>query len=796
MACGTGSNCVTLCLPLFVNAAVGTSAPLPCGNVTVFCPEGSSTPTAAAPGFYTANAAGAAASDSTKALAVQCPPGSYCSAGERRYCPAGTFQGGVRASDPSNCTACLLGGFFCRVGTASPVKCGGDEFYCPPGATDPVVAGVGDYTLGLPGARTAVATCPPGYFCPGSGKAFPCPPGRYGAASGLENDSCSGECDDGVLCPEGATAASGQACPVGQYCIAGVAHPCPSGTFNPTEGAAHVDECVPCPAGSYSPTSGAWSDASCTACPQYEGSGAGAAACWPGIIGAYLSPSLALHAMRMALVPGWMGILSVGARAYCIRAETSPAVSQSMGARAQSRRSGGPSVVLPSAVTALKRSGARVAARPLLRVWGCSCACLLPSPVAAIVASDPEPVSPGLSADDVLTVYWTSATNKPDVSTTAKVLSLLSFTPSVAPVMSAYWNGPGTPNDDVPNAGDRLVIILRSPIVSDTPPEAVVVGVLPGGGLRSGAAGAVSHNASIANVSLGGTWGDASQPRFFANQYHAAIALDYGGQPGLGPGDAVLLRFNQPVVQVPVGSKAALDALLAWGPSTWATNYTGEWLDALNLLVTVQEVELGAAANASHQAVTAVGALSVSVLASGNLTSSDGTSAPCDDTAIVAGGSWGDVVCDGGVVVRSHTSLVVAFMPPEGAPYVPASYVIEAVPASGAGRAPNVTVVEPGQSLSLPLPPPIPATALRYSLQGLSTDVPYRTRVAASPPTLPQDVRGILNRTVPLVFSAVGAPGEGCACATRNVGGPPCGAVSAQDVTAVAPLRPTIGSCV
>jgi hypothetical protein len=402
---------------------------------------------------------------------------------------------------------------------------------------------------------------------------------------------------------------------------------------------------------------------------------------------------------------------------------------------------------------------------------------------AAIVASDPEPVSPGLSADDVLTVYWTKATNRADVSTTAKVLSLLSFVPSVASDMSAYWNGPGTPSDVVPNAGDRLVIILRRPSASDTPPEAVRVSVLPGGGLRAGGTDTVSHNASISDVPLSGTWGDASQPQFLGHSA-AVIALDYGGQPGLGVGDAVLLRFNQPVAQVPVGSKAELDALLAWEPATWATNYTGEWLDDLNLLVTVREVVPGANDHAGHRAATAVGALAVSVLASGSLTSRDGTSAPSNASAIVTGGSWGDVVCDGGVVVRSHTSLVVAFMPPVNASYVPTNYTIEVVAADDPANVRNVTV-----SLSQLLP----ATALKYSLSSLSTDTPYFTRVAVAPPTLPHEVSALLdksNRTVPHVFSALGVPGEGCSCAS------PCGAVAVQNVTSVAPRRPAIGVCV
>ncbi len=176
----------------------------------------------------------------------------------------------------------------------------------------------------------------------------------------------------------------------------------------------------------------------------------------------------------------------------------------------------------------------------------------------AILASDPEPVAPGLSADDVLTVYWTKATNRPDVTTSARVTALLSFSPSLATVLRASWQAP---DGVVPGAGDRLVITLSGIVNADvvaTIVPAIRVSVLPGGGLRDG--GGISQNATIVNVSASGSWGDASQPQFLSNT-PAAIALDYGGQPGLGPGDAVLLRFNQPVAQVPVGTKADLDAV-------------------------------------------------------------------------------------------------------------------------------------------------------------------------------------------------------------------------------------------
>jgi hypothetical protein len=115
-------------------------------------------------------------------------------------------------------------------------------------------------------------------------------------------------------------------------------------------------------------------------------------------------------------------------------------------------------------------------------------------------------------------------------------------------------------------AGDRLVITLSGSVTNDvlgTVVPALRVTVRLGGGLRD--AGGVSQNMTAADVPVRGSWGDASQPQFLASS--PAIALDYGGQPGLGPGDAVLLQFNQPVAQVPVASKAALDAVQIEAPA-------------------------------------------------------------------------------------------------------------------------------------------------------------------------------------------------------------------------------------
>lgn len=62
-------------------------SPIPCGNSTVYCPAGSSTPIVASFGNYTfggASAAGRIAEDF-------CPKGRYCQEGVAVLCSAGTF---------------------------------------------------------------------------------------------------------------------------------------------------------------------------------------------------------------------------------------------------------------------------------------------------------------------------------------------------------------------------------------------------------------------------------------------------------------------------------------------------------------------------------------------------------------------------------------------------------------------------------------------------------------------------------------------------------------------------------
>jgi hypothetical protein len=228
-----------------------------------------------------------------------------------------------------------------------PVPCGNDSVYCPLGSAVPLVAGPGFYTLGTVGSRYDRAVCPLGRWCV-EGVARDCPSGSYGGSQGLSNSSCSGRCDDGVQCDPGSTTARGVPCPAGMYCIQGLPYACPPGTYNQREGAKSVDECLPCPSSTYNPSPGASALSSCLRCDPFEDSLPGALQCWPGILG--------------MCVCCWVALIPSG---------------------------------LPVSHFAWSFSF-------VLRY--CTVIC------AAVVAADLEPIFPGLSPDDTLTVYFTKVT--------------------------------------------------------------------------------------------------------------------------------------------------------------------------------------------------------------------------------------------------------------------------------------------------------------------------------------------------------------------------------------------------
>ena len=231
------------------------------------------------------------------------------------------------------------------------------------------------------------------------------------------------------------------------------------------------------------------------------------------------------------------------------------------------------------------------------------------------------------------------------------------------------------------------------------------------------------------------------------------VAVPGPSSPGLSVGCALLLRFDKAVKPVGVGTRAAIDALLAFS-SPLGTGYSGAWVSPSVLRIVIITAALGAPAPG-----TAVGLFRVSVLASGGLCSATGTSAPSSTTGLLEAGSWGDAVQSSSVVVRSSTALYVTVGTPSLSAYptVLTSYSIDSyvmswgasAAASGLGvMAVNVTApVAASTSVTLPsLVPGVPVyfrvsvtvriVAGSETLLCVGPFVPAAAAIAPLPPTL------------------------------------------------------------
>ncbi len=239
-----------------------------------------------------------------------------------------------------------------------------------------------------------------------------------------------------------------------------------------------------------------------------------------------------------------------------------------------------------------------------------------------------------------------------------------------------------------------------------------------------------------------------------------------------------------------------MDRLLVFQPAGWADNYTGTWLSPLLLLVTVASVPTPARVDPDLPYAAAVGSLRVSVRPSGGLTSEDGSSPPSNASTVVTSGSWGDVVCDGGLHVYSHNAVVVAFLPPAGAPYTPINYTLTVstsptFPSGPATRSVSVLASDSASGSDIVLPTEAPESSLRYVVSSLTPGEPVYVRVAAAVPPLPVEVTQVLPREVAPVAWPIGSSG-GCSCAVV-VTGLDCGDAPGigQSMT---PSRPVIGA--
>jgi hypothetical protein len=267
-ATGASSICPNVCGDGY-NCPARSTALATCGAATVYCVGGLQY--AVPLGMYSTPVT---ATVDVRTGAASCPPGSYCTGGDRSVCGAGQY-GATWNLTTSTCSGQCAAGYYCPANSTSStaLQCGSAAFYCPVGSGSATAVSTGYYSTGGGSAavQTAQLPCEAGYYCVG-GVRSACLAGTYSSATQLSS-ACSAVCPGGYFCPSGSSTPSpcgsadkycpagsgaavsvssgyyttpvtgsvtnrtGQAqCEAGSYCVSGVKYLCPGGVYGAAVG--------------------------------------------------------------------------------------------------------------------------------------------------------------------------------------------------------------------------------------------------------------------------------------------------------------------------------------------------------------------------------------------------------------------------------------------------------------------------------------------------------------------------------------------------------------------------------
>ncbi|KAF0705762.1 Aste57867_6919 [Aphanomyces stellatus] len=275
----TTAACTGVC-PNGYYCPAGTAVPIPC-PVSHLCLTGSALPVEIPPGQYFSKVLATSLSilpkcNTRRARTVSTVTTIFISL---PYSQTGLGQ--------STCSGSCPAGFYCPVGTITPMACSDPNTYCPLASPAPFPVALGYYSTPLGGPGTSQLQCEPGAYCINGIKTL-CPAGSYGSISGLASSACSGLCPPGLYCPTGS--AMGLECgdpdfvcpqgsaqpqavpsgscgvgqtvttqsalvvaPAGSYALKGQCYVCPAGYFGATPGLVSLSCSGICAAGYYCP---------------------------------------------------------------------------------------------------------------------------------------------------------------------------------------------------------------------------------------------------------------------------------------------------------------------------------------------------------------------------------------------------------------------------------------------------------------------------------------------------------------------------------------------------------------
>ena len=165
----------------------------------------------------------------TRFREFECEPGYYCADGVRYTCPRGRYGTEYRETRPS-CAGPCAQGYFCPEASSSAYSqpCGAANRICAAGADVPTVVPKGRYSHeDIPeNIRYEAYACEPGRYCPGDGKRYRCPVGRYGDTYNTSDPLCTGPCYPGYYCEEGSSSPRQFECGgTSYYCVTGSSKP-------------------------------------------------------------------------------------------------------------------------------------------------------------------------------------------------------------------------------------------------------------------------------------------------------------------------------------------------------------------------------------------------------------------------------------------------------------------------------------------------------------------------------------------------------------------------------------------
>ena len=272
--------------------------------------------------------------------------------------------------------------------------------------------------------------------------------------------------------------------------------------------------------------------------------------------------------------------------------------------------------------------------------------------ITSLIAADPDSADAIFSNGDTITIKFSENTNRadstPDVEglTKADLENLFSFSQRIGDNYSGVWSN------------SQTLVITIDDSTNATPPAigVLTLTVKATGNLKDSAG--TSFVSTAQSSSLSGSFGTKSGPSI-----KSVVADDPDNADSIySIGDTIALRFSEPTNEPDPTSgvsgltKTDIDDLFTFSHYL-GDDYTGEWVDSVNLKITITD--------ATTDESPKIGEMRVTVKATGNLKDSAGTSLPSNSISPSLSGSFGRFietipVSDGGTAFTTLPSGISA----------------------------------------------------------------------------------------------------------------------------------------